>query len=67
VARVALARDEHWTAPEHMIIEVVSMVRGRHLGGKLSYAQGHVKITQCVGLSASSSSRWVVVGDVTAT
>lgn len=35
-ARAALARDEHWAAPDHLIIEVVSVIRGRHLGGKLS-------------------------------
>lgn len=35
-ARAALARDEHWAAPDHLIIEVVSVIRGRHLCGKLS-------------------------------
>jgi predicted nucleic acid-binding protein len=35
-ARVALARDEHWAAPDHLIIEVVSVIRGRHIVGKLS-------------------------------
>jgi predicted nucleic acid-binding protein len=35
-ARTALARDEHWAAPDHLIIEVVSVIRGRHFGGKLS-------------------------------
>jgi predicted nucleic acid-binding protein len=35
-ARTALARDDHWAAPDHLIIEVVSVIRGRHIGGKLS-------------------------------
>lgn len=35
-ARAALVKDEHWAAPDHLVIEVVSVIRGRHLGGKLS-------------------------------
>lgn len=36
-ARAALAKDEHWAAPDYLIIEVVSVIRGRHLGGKLGH------------------------------
>jgi predicted nucleic acid-binding protein len=35
-ARAALGKDEHWAAPDHLVIEVVSVIRGRHLGRKLS-------------------------------
>jgi predicted nucleic acid-binding protein len=35
-ARTELARDEHWTAPEHWRVEVFSAVRGLFLGGKLA-------------------------------
>lgn len=35
-ARTALAGDDHWAAPDHLIIEVISVIRGRHLDGKLS-------------------------------
>lgn len=35
-SRVELGRDAHWAAPEHMIVEVFSAVRGRWLGQKIS-------------------------------
>jgi predicted nucleic acid-binding protein len=34
-ARAALAGDPHWAAPAHLLVEVVSVIRGRTLGGKL--------------------------------
>ncbi len=34
-ARAALAGDPHWAAPAHLLVEVVSVIRGRALGGKL--------------------------------
>jgi predicted nucleic acid-binding protein len=34
-SRAELARDEHWLAPEHFYVEVLSALRGLHLGGKL--------------------------------
>lgn len=36
-ARVALSKDEHWAAPDYLTIEVVSVIRGRYLGGKLGH------------------------------
>lgn len=35
-ARTELARDAHWAAPEHLVVEVFSAVRGRWLGRKIS-------------------------------
>lgn len=35
-ARTELARDAHWAAPEHLVVEVFSAIRGRWLGGKIS-------------------------------
>lgn len=35
-ARAELARDSHWAAPEHLMVEVFSAVRGRWLGRKIS-------------------------------
>lgn len=35
-SRAELARDAHWAAPEHLVVETFSVVRGRHLGGKIS-------------------------------
>ncbi len=35
-ARTELARDAHWAAPEHLVVEVFAAVRGRWLGQKIS-------------------------------
>jgi len=35
-SRAELARDSHWAAPEHLVVETFSVVRGRHLGSKIS-------------------------------
>ncbi|MDN5794161.1 MAG: type II toxin-antitoxin system VapC family toxin [Intrasporangium sp.] len=35
-ARSELARDAHWAGPGHLVVEVLSAIRGRWLGGKLS-------------------------------
>lgn len=35
-SRAELARDAHWAAPEHLVIETFSAVWGRHLGNKIS-------------------------------
>ena len=35
-ARTELARDAHWAAPEHLVVEVFSAVRGQWLGRKIS-------------------------------
>lgn len=35
-SRAELARDAHWAAPDHLIVEVYSAVRGRWLGRKIS-------------------------------
>lgn len=34
-ARAALTSDPHWAAPDHLLIEVMSVIRGRALAGKL--------------------------------
>ncbi|MCZ4100365.1 type II toxin-antitoxin system VapC family toxin [Streptomyces sp. So13.3] len=34
--RAALAADDRWIAPEHWMVEVLSVVRGNLLGGKIS-------------------------------
>ncbi len=34
--RAELARDLHWAAPEHLVVETFSAVRGRFLGGRIS-------------------------------
>ncbi len=39
--RSELARDTHWVAPEHLVVEVFSAIRGRWLGGKLGEQRAH--------------------------
>ena len=34
-ARTALTSDPHWAAPAHLLVDVVSVIRGKTLGGKL--------------------------------
>jgi predicted nucleic acid-binding protein len=34
-ARAELSKDEHWAAPEHWRVEVLSSMRGLLLGGKI--------------------------------
>ncbi|HZN73671.1 MAG TPA: type II toxin-antitoxin system VapC family toxin [Micromonosporaceae bacterium] len=34
-ARAVLMSDPHWAAPAHLLVEVVSVIRGKALGGKL--------------------------------
>ncbi|HEX8095038.1 MAG TPA: type II toxin-antitoxin system VapC family toxin [Jatrophihabitans sp.] len=35
-SRDELADDLHWAAPEHLVVEVFSAIRGRYLGRKIS-------------------------------
>lgn len=35
-ARAEVARDPHWAAPEHLLVEVFSAIRGQWLGRKIS-------------------------------
>lgn len=34
--RAELARDAHWVAPEHLVVETFSAIRGQYLGSKIS-------------------------------
>lgn len=36
VGRAELARDTQWAAPEHLIVEAFSAIRGRFLGSRIS-------------------------------
>lgn len=38
-ARTILASDPHWAAPAHLLVEVVSVIRGKTLSGKLGLAR----------------------------
>jgi predicted nucleic acid-binding protein len=38
-ARRVLGTDPHWAAPEHLLVEVMSVVRGKTISGKLGLAR----------------------------
>jgi predicted nucleic acid-binding protein len=44
-ARAALAVDSHWAAPCHLLIEVVSVIRGKVLGRKLELARAEEAVS----------------------
>lgn len=45
VAREALRGDDRWSAPEHVVVETFSAVRGRVLGGKVSVRRAEQAVT----------------------
>lgn len=34
--RTELAEDTHWSAPDHLVVEVLSAIRGRYLGARIT-------------------------------
>jgi len=36
ICRAELARDVHWAAPEHLIVETFAAIRSRYLGSRIS-------------------------------
>lgn len=70
--RAALAADDRWIAPEHWLVEVLSVIRGNLLGGKISqqYAAAAVDalihIDPVVPLTRTFLKRmWELRGNVT--
>jgi predicted nucleic acid-binding protein len=49
-ARTALSEDLHWAAPGHLVVEVISVIRGRLLGGKLEAPRADEAIAVLVEL-----------------
>ena len=49
-ARGVLIADPHWAAPEHLLVEVMSVIRGKLLGGKLGIARAAEAISMLAGL-----------------
>ncbi|NJP31170.1 type II toxin-antitoxin system VapC family toxin [Micromonospora thermarum] len=43
-ARAALTGDPHWAAPTHLLVEVMSVIRGKVLGNKLGLARAQEAI-----------------------
>jgi len=72
-ARAVLASDPHWAAPAHLLIEVLSVIRGKTLGGKLGVDRAQEAVAALPTLvidyveAAELTSRmWELRGNVTA-
>jgi len=50
-ARAELARDPHWTGPDHLVVEVFSTVRGRWLGNRISEQRAEDALTAMASAS----------------
>ncbi len=50
-ARAALSEDTHWVAPAHLLLEVLSVVRGKVLGGKLGTKRGDEAVAAMTALA----------------
>lgn len=72
-ARTELTGDPHWVAPGHLLGEVVSVIRGKVLGGKLGLPRAQEVIDTLpslvideVGVSLLVDRMWQLRGNVTA-
>ncbi len=72
-ARDELAADDHWAAPEHIFVEVVSVARGRLLGRKIALRRAEDAVTALVDVAIDKvdparlvSRMWELRGGVTA-
>ncbi|WP_329016120.1 type II toxin-antitoxin system VapC family toxin [Micromonospora rifamycinica] len=72
-ARAELTGDPHWAAPGHLLVEVMSVVRGKVLGGKLGLARAEEAIDTLpslvideVGIPGLLDRMWQLRGNVTA-
>ncbi|WP_433535190.1 type II toxin-antitoxin system VapC family toxin [Micromonospora sp. CA-249363] len=72
-ARAELAGDPHWAAPSHLLVEVMSVIRGKVLGGKLGLARAQEAIDTLpslvideVGVAMLVDRMWQMRGNVTA-
>ncbi|MBQ1076086.1 type II toxin-antitoxin system VapC family toxin [Micromonospora sp. C31] len=73
VARAELTRDPHWAAPGHLLVEVMSVIRGKVLGGKLGLARAQEAIDTLpslvideVDIALLLDRMWQLRGNVTA-
>lgn len=72
-ARAELTGDPHWAAPSHLLVEVMSVIRGKVLGGKLGLARAKEAIDALpslvideVGVAMLVDRMWQMRGNVTA-
>jgi predicted nucleic acid-binding protein len=50
IARAVLASDPHWAAPAYLLIEVVSAVRGKTIGGKIGLCRADEVVAELPNL-----------------
>lgn len=50
-ARATLSEDTHWVAPAPLLVEVLSVVRGKVLGGKLGIERADEAVTAMIELA----------------
>ncbi|MFG1918681.1 type II toxin-antitoxin system VapC family toxin [Micromonospora sp. NPDC048898] len=72
-ARAELIGDPHWAAPSHLLVEVMSVIRGKVLGGKLGLARAQEAIDTLpslvideVDIAVLLDRMWQLRGNVTA-
>ncbi|GHJ56454.1 hypothetical protein Nm8I071_57610 [Nonomuraea sp. TT08I-71] len=72
-ARAELTADPHWAAPGHLLVEVMSVIRGKVLGRKLGLARAQEAIDTVpslvideVGIPMLLDRMWQLRGNVTA-
>ncbi|PWU49771.1 VapC toxin family PIN domain ribonuclease [Micromonospora globispora] len=72
-ARAELSGDPHWAAPGHLLVEVVSVIRGKVLGRKLGLVRAREAIETLpslvideVGTAMLLDRMWQLRGNVTA-
>ncbi|GAA3365681.1 type II toxin-antitoxin system VapC family toxin [Saccharopolyspora gregorii] len=72
-AREALATDDHWAAPSHLPVEVMSVIRGRLLGQKITLERAEDAMTALVDMAVDEVGparilprMWELRGNITA-
>ncbi|MGA5308555.1 type II toxin-antitoxin system VapC family toxin [Micromonospora taraxaci] len=72
-ARAELTGDPHWAAPGHLLVEVMSVIRGKVLGGKLDLARAQEAVDTLpslvideVAVSTLLDRMWQLRGNVSA-
>ncbi|MGA4729805.1 type II toxin-antitoxin system VapC family toxin [Micromonospora taraxaci] len=72
-ARAELTGDPHWAAPGHLLVDVMSVIRGKVLGGKLGLARAREAVDTLpslvideVAVSTLLDRMWQLRGNVSA-
>jgi predicted nucleic acid-binding protein len=62
--RAALRSDSQWVVPEHWLIEVISVIRGNLLGGKITAAHAEDATTAAAELNPVVAPTRLIVGRI---